>query len=286
MNNAKRSSLMMDNPDNIWKKIVESEGKNKQLVDDLQFALVENIESSKLFSFLKYVKQLIKDDKSIRILDYGCGGGQLLTYLRMLGCENLTGVDVGDAKQINQLNIMYSNMGFESDTFFIYDGSLLPFNNSSFDIIISQQVLEHVHNVEKYFSESKRVLSSKGKILFEFPHRLVPFDTHTRMWFVHYFPSMIRNIFYDKFRENKSQYYGNLLNLQPIWYYKRLLNTMFSSVVDLSEDRISSFVYRDHYEGNINIRLMVDKLVNTPFIGGAFRAILALFSNATLIIKK
>ena len=278
----------MVNPDDIYRKIISSQahGKENQLINDLHTALVENIESSKLFSIFKYVDQLVKNNKSIRILDYGCGGGQLLTYLRILGYSNLTGVDVGDEKKINQLNTMYGKIGYGTDTFFIYDGVSLPFDDNSFDVIISQQVLEHVHNVEKYFSESKRVLSSKGKILFEFPHRLVPFDTHTRMWFVHYFPSMIRNIFYDKFRENKSQYYGNLLNLQPIWYYKRLLNTMFSSVVDLSEDRISSFVYRDHYEGNINIRLMIDKLVNTPFIGGAFRAILALFSNATLIIKK
>jgi len=177
-------------------------------------------------------------------------------------------------------------MGFGSDIFFTYDGVSLPFDDSSFDIILSQQVLEHVHNVEKYFSESKRVLSSGGKILLEFPHRLVPFDTHTRMWFVHYFPPIVRDIIYDKYRENGSERYNKLLNLHPIWYYKRLLNTMFSFTKDMTGDRIGGFVYRDYYEGNIRIRMMADRLINSLFFGKIIKKILSLFANSTLIIYK
>jgi len=181
---------------------------------------------------------------------------------------------------------MHNNMGFGSDIFFTYDGVSLPFDDSSFDIILSQQVLEHVHNVEQYFSESKRVLSSGGKMLLEFPHRLVPFDTHTQMWFVHYFPSIVRDIIYDKYRENGSERYNKLLNLHPIWYYKRLLNTMFSFTKDMTGDRIGGFVYRDYYEGNIRIRMMADRLINSLFFGKIIKKILSLFANSTLIIYK
>ena len=270
----------------IWKQIIRSEGKDQQLIDDLRIALVTNPEASKLFVILEYIKQLTKEEKSIRILDFGCGSGQLLTYLRILGYENLTGVDLKSQESLNQVNIMHNNMGFGSDIFFTYDGVSLPFDDSSFDIILSQQVLEHVHNVEKYFSESKRVLSSGGKILLEFPHRLVPFDTHTRMWFVHYFPPIVRDIIYDKYRENGSQRYKKLLNLRPIWYYKRLLNTMFSSTKDMTGDRIGGFVYRDYYEGNIRIRNMADKLINSLFFGKTIKKILSIFANSTLIIYK
>ena len=114
----------------------------------------------------------------------------------------------------------------------------------------------------------------------------MPFDTHSRMWFVHYFPLVVRNIIYDKYRENKSQYYSNLLNLQPIWYYKRLLKNMFSSITDVSEDRIGNFIYKEHYEGNIRVRSILDKLINIPFIGVFFKKILVVFANATLIVKK
>ena len=270
----------------IWKQIVRSDGKDQQLIDDLRIALVTNPEASKLFVILEYIKQLTKEEKSIRILDFGCGSGQLLTYLRILGYENLTGVDLKSQESLNQVNIMHNNMGFGSDIFFTYDGVSLPFDDSSFDIILSQQVLEHVHNVEKYFSESKRVLSSGGKILLEFPHRLVPFDTHTRMWFVHYFPPIVRDIIYDKYRENGSERYNKLLNLHPIWYYKRLLNTMFSFTKDMTGDRIGGFVYRDYYEGNIRIRMMADRLINSLFFGKIIKKILSLFANSTLIIYK
>jgi SAM-dependent methyltransferase len=270
----------------IWKQIIRSEGKDQQLIDDLRIALVTNPEASKLFVILEYIKQLTKEEKSIRILDFGCGSGQLLTYLRILGYENLTGVDLKSQESLNQVNIMHNNMGFGSDIFFTYDGVSLPFDDSSFDIILSQQVLEHVHNVEKYFSESKRVLSSGGKILLEFPHRLVPFDTHTRMWFVHYFPPIVRDIIYDKYRENGSERYNKLLNLHPIWYYKRLLNTMFSFTKDMTGDRIGGFVYRDYYEGNIRIRMMADRLINSLFFGKIIKKILSLFANSTLIIYK
>ena len=63
----------------IWKQIIRSEGKDQQLIDDLRIALVTNPEASKLFVILEYIKQLTKEEKSIRILDFGCGSGQLLT---------------------------------------------------------------------------------------------------------------------------------------------------------------------------------------------------------------
>jgi SAM-dependent methyltransferase len=264
----------MINPDYIWKEIVNSKGKNKKL-----------IEASKMSTILKYVERLTKGNKSVRVLDYGCGGGQLLTYLRLLGYKNLIGVDVYSAQINKQLGEMYINMGFESDVFFTYDGVLLPFDDSSFDVIISQQVLEHVHNVEGYFLESKRVLSLKGEMLLDFPHRLVPFDTHTRMWFVHYFPLKVRNFFYNKYRDNKSHYYSNLLNLKTVWYYKRLLNELFSATIDISEDRIANFTYQDYYEGNLKVRLFFHKLINLPFVGSILRKFLHFFVNATFIIK-
>lgn len=278
---------MAVNPDKIWREVELSSGQNKQLIDDLCIALVENIEMSKLFIIIKYVEQLAKEEKSIRILDYGCGGGQLLTYLRILGYKNLIGVDVRNQKTMNQLNILHDNMGFGSDTFFTYDGAQLPFNDTSFDIIISQQVLEHVHNVDNYFSECKRVLSLKGKMLLDFPHRLVPFDTHTKMWFVHYFPVSIRNYFYDKYiNDGAANMYASFLYLKPIWFYKKLLNQMFSSTVDITGDRISSFAYRDHYEGNILLRRAVGSLFNVPLIGKYINKFLSVFFNATLIVSK
>jgi len=276
----------MKGSNKIWKQIVQSKGKDQQLIDNLHAALVSNPETSKLFIILEYIQQLTNKEKNIRILDFGCGSGQLLTYLRILGYKELIGVDVRSQESLDKVNTMHNNIGFKKDIFFSYDGVSLPFNDSSFDLIISQQVLEHVHNVKQYFSESNRVLSPKGKMLVEFPHRLVPFDTHTQMWFVHYLPLKLRNVVYDRYTKNGSAYYNKLLNLHPTWYYKNLLESIFSSVQDVTGSRISSFAYKDYYEGNRNIRNIADKLVNSTFFGKFFKKIFSMFAISTLIIYK
>jgi SAM-dependent methyltransferase len=274
------------NPDDIWKEIVKSHNKDQQLIDDLHLAITENIESSKMATILKYVKLLTQADKSVRILDYGCGGGQLLTYLRFLGYKNLTGIDVKNEEKVTQLNAMHDNMGFGTGVFFNYEGISLPFEDASFDVIISQQVLEHVHNVENYLLEAKRVLSHDGGMLLDFPHRLVPFDTHTRMWFVHYLPPTVRTVIYNRYRNNKASLYSSFLHLHTIWYYKKLLKNMSFSIADMTEDRIGGFLYREHYEGSLGFRLFLDGLMKTPFFGRIFKKTLSLFSIATLIVKK
>ena len=45
----------------------------------------------------------------------------------------------------------------------------LSFENDSFDIVISNDVFEHVENIEKTLSEAYRILKSDGKLLFSIP---------------------------------------------------------------------------------------------------------------------
>ena len=136
-----------------------------------------------------------------------------------------------------------------------------------------------MHNVEKYFSESKRVLSPKGRMLIDFPHRLVPFDTHTRMWFVHYFPIKIRNYIYNKYRGNRAKFYKELLNLKTLWFYLRLFRKLDLVVVNMTVDRIMNFTYKKNYEGNIVLRTAVNNLFKTPIVGVYIRKLLSIFGS-------
>ena len=111
---------MRKNPDTIWNDIVLNEGNDKSLVNKLHLALSEHVEESKLFAILRHLKGLLGDNYAIRILDYGCGGGQLLTYLRALGYENIAGVDV-NASKIEQIKCISNNLGFDSEVFSLYD---------------------------------------------------------------------------------------------------------------------------------------------------------------------
>jgi len=278
--------MLKDGPDFIWKEVRELSRVNLILAEKLKYELENNISESKLHSLIKYILQVTKGDRSIRILDYGSGKGQLITYLRLLGYKNVKGVDIKDKVLTDKLNNMHTNLGLNGEVFFSYDGVSLPFDNTSFDLIVSQQVIEHVHNINQYFLECDRVLTHGGNLILDFPHRLVPFDTHTRMWFVHYFPISIRRFFYDKYRNNSATYYSGLLNLKPIWFYRRVLNKMFSSTVDMTPDRIKNFTYGKHYEGNIKIRILLGKLLSSPIIGKYFVKVFSIISNATLIVTK
>ena len=50
---------------------------------------------TKLYQTLEIITSKYPD-KSIRILDYGCGGGRLLFFLYSLGYKNIKGCDVLD----------------------------------------------------------------------------------------------------------------------------------------------------------------------------------------------
>ena len=68
-----------------------------------------------------------------------------------------------------------------------YNGKKINFNDNSFDYIFSQQVIEHVESnlLESYLSEEKRILKKNGLVFHQIPHRLGPFEGHTKKWFIH-----------------------------------------------------------------------------------------------------
>ncbi len=281
------NNMARENPDEIWKEM-HLKGKDITLLtNELKLSLKKNgLRLSKLYTIYEYIAKITNGDTSVRILDFGCGGGMMLTYLRILGYHHVVGVDIRPKPSMDEINLLHKKIGFNERAFYSYDGTLLPFNDASFDLIISQQVLEHVHNVEQYFSECNRVLSSKGKALFDFPNRLVPFDTHTQMWLVHYFPHTVRSYFYNKYRNDSALVFDRKLNLQPIWFYRKYLKKIFNTTISLTEDRISKFNYKDSYEGNIKIRLLVHRLMIIPFLGRVLTRTLSMFFNTTLLVSK
>jgi SAM-dependent methyltransferase len=52
---------------------------------------------------------------------------------------------------------------------FFYDGNHFPFDNASFDVVVSNQVLEHVFNPEEFLNEIFRILKPEGKVLLSVP---------------------------------------------------------------------------------------------------------------------
>ncbi|MDD5362980.1 MAG: methyltransferase domain-containing protein [Ignavibacteria bacterium] len=87
------------------------------------------------------------------VLDVGVGMGFGL-FEMMKKTKNLYGIDV-DKKAVKIVKKKFDN--YESIKFRHYNGRILPFDDNSFDFIISVDVIEHVKNYNKFLSELYRV---------------------------------------------------------------------------------------------------------------------------------
>ena len=89
------------------------------------------------------------------ILDVGCAQGGFLDFLRHKGYKDLAGVDMTD---------LYVEKAREKKMYRIEKGNAeaLPFEDGSFDIVVLEQVLEHLIDPIRAVREAKRVLRKDG----------------------------------------------------------------------------------------------------------------------------
>ena len=138
-----------------------------------------------------------KERADVVVLDHGCGGGATLMYLAAIGYQTIYGVDVGgDLEGVDRA--LRAITGLSEAHLFLYDGSNLPFPECKFDFIFSQQVIEHVNDncIDAYFDDELRVLCNSGLVYHQIPHRLTPWESHTKTWGVHYLPQSLRRRVY------------------------------------------------------------------------------------------
>ena len=283
---------------NKFKKTVEVDKLFRQIYDcvkdesymnfadafeSLKTALTEGVEGSRRGSVITQIVGILEDDKNSKILDFGCGAGQTVIYLRLLGFD-AKGVDLGS---VDLPNKVAHKLGLGSGVFTQYSGRHSSYVDNSFDLIYSEQVLEHVLDLTAYYSEASRLLKPNGVAYFSFPHRMIPFDTHTRTWFVHYFPKRIQNGLYAVLSRDVA-YIRKILNYKTIWTHRKLGLKYFRSFEDLTFQRLSNSARQklDFYEGNRSIRKLANSLMSTALFGRLLCIILSKFANADIIFRK
>lgn len=117
----------------------------------------------------------LAEDKSV--LDLGCNNGYGANELAR-SCRQVVGVDVSpsaiaDAKQ------RYVADGL---TFGVIDGTVLPFQAETFDVVTSFQVIEHLADTRAYLAEIARVLKPGGLAMFTTPNARIRLDPGMRPW--------------------------------------------------------------------------------------------------------
>lgn len=120
-----------------------------------------------------------------RVLDYGCGAGEIVKALRdrgvaAFGCD--TFYEGGDYSRYVQASLL------EAGYVRRMHDNRVPFGDGSFDLIVNNQVMEHVEDIDSALMEMRRVLKPGGMVLSVFPDKGVWREGHCGIAFLHWFP--------------------------------------------------------------------------------------------------
>jgi SAM-dependent methyltransferase len=135
--------------------------------------------------FIEYIKK-IPDYQKLKILDFGCGRGEIVGELIKQGV-NICGVDTCYSREIPP-EILASDLYRQGLIKIIKPGEALPFTDKSFDLIISNQVFEHLVDLPFAASELDRVLADGGQMYHHFPTRDAIWEGHIGIPFAHWLP--------------------------------------------------------------------------------------------------
>jgi len=104
-----------------------------------------------------------------RILDVGCGLGVYVRKFREFS-ERVVGIDV-DPKRLRE-------GARTTPGLMVAAGESLPFRDGGFDVVVLNEVIEHVGDDAATLAEVARVVRPGGHIVVYAPNRLFPFETH------------------------------------------------------------------------------------------------------------
>jgi arsenite methyltransferase len=100
-----------------------------------------------------------------RVLDIGSGAGtDSLVAAQMVGGEgNVTGIDM-TPEMLDKARAAAAELGWKNVEFVASEAERLPFPDASFDVVISNGVIDLVPDKDAVFSEIFRVLTTGGRI--------------------------------------------------------------------------------------------------------------------------
>ncbi|MEO8971945.1 MAG: class I SAM-dependent methyltransferase, partial [Ktedonobacteraceae bacterium] len=136
-------------------------------------------------SRMKLVQDMLKElsteiTAASKILDFGCGDGELVYHFRKQGFQAY-GIDIVDCyKDVQQQCREEGLIPTDEELFYTLDvdNYALPFEDNTFDRIFSFYVFEHVQNWQQALAEIQRVLKPGGACLHIFPSKYCPIEPH------------------------------------------------------------------------------------------------------------
>lgn len=123
-------------------------------------------------------------DRDSRILDFGCGSGKVVYEFRDAGFD-ACGFDIHDYVQLRSPGdrrfFDVANQGVSDNSVMTVDWNryCLPYDDGTFDVVLSFETLEHVLNLDAVIRELARVTKQDGIGIHIFPSKYRLLEAHT-----------------------------------------------------------------------------------------------------------
>jgi SAM-dependent methyltransferase len=151
---------------------------------------------------LSIVATELKPAKVIRILDAGCGRGKMIVFFHHVltalfpeSTVEIYGFDQAGhdtqspygyrEESLAELFAEVPIVDWKKRVFMVPAGTRWPWEEGFFDAVVSNQVLEHVHDFDEFFEEAYRVLKPGGISAHLFPVKNYIYEGHIFVPFAH-----------------------------------------------------------------------------------------------------
>ncbi len=159
-----------------------------------------------------YILDWIADNRrqsglaSPRILDFGCGAGQIVKAglergLDIWGADTFQAVETWEADLVHGAQAgsherMLTEAGATATDHIVrIEGERLPFPENHFDIVVANQVFEHVRDLDRPLREIRRVLRPGGVFLALFPGKETWWEGHCQIYFAHWLKPPMQELY-------------------------------------------------------------------------------------------
>lgn len=150
------------------------------------------------------------DLKRADVLDIGTGSGHIISLIAR-ECRSATSVNLDDERVIKD--------GYK----FVQVADVkLPFDDESFDVVISNQVIEHIPPQQQHLEEICRVLKKGGIAYIATPSKFTLIEPHFKLPFLSWLPKHLADGYVRLFKHKQFDVYPLTLGRLVRWLDGRM----------------------------------------------------------------
>ncbi len=162
---------------------------------------------------LVFKRHLVIKETGIRngkILDVGCGTGSFLNEMKNHDWQ-VTGIEPDETARKNANNLFQINP--------LSAPELLNFSPESFDAITMWHVLEHVHPLQEYVVQLKKMLKKNGRLFVAVPnYTCYDEEVYTEFWAAYDVPRHLYHFSPTSITQLLLRHGLQLKEIKPMWY--------------------------------------------------------------------